>query len=84
VPWAERATRDDAGRIGGMNQRLPTIKQGSVDYDLFKAERGLASVEYVIVLVSVTLVATWAVFALGFYLVDAFEWQTAVLGLPIP
>jgi Flp pilus assembly pilin Flp len=46
--------------------------------------RGLASVEYVIILSVVTLGATFAVLHLGLPLVDSFAWQTAILGQPIP
>lgn len=51
---------------------------------LWDDERGLASVEYVIVLVAVTLGAALLLAAMGPTLIRSFEWQVAVLGLPIP
>lgn len=47
-------------------------------------DRGLASVEYVILLVAVTLGAALLIAAMGPGLLRSFEWQVAVLGLPIP
>lgn len=51
---------------------------------LWTDERGLASVEYVILLVAVTLGAALLVAAMGPQVIRSFEWQVAVLGLPIP
>lgn len=47
-------------------------------------ERGLASVEYVIILSLVAIGAGFAVVHLGPVLYESFCWQTGVLGLPFP
>lgn len=47
-------------------------------------ERGLASVEYLVIFVAVTLGAALILAGLGPTLIRSFEWQVAVLGLPVP
>lgn len=47
-------------------------------------ERGLASVEYVVIFAAVTLGAALILAGLGPTLIRSFEWQVAVLGLPVP
>lgn len=72
-----RAPFDDRVR---QRRDHPTRKRPSLVAD----ERGLASVEYVILLVTVTLGSALLIAAIGPTLIRAFEWQVAVLGLPVP
>lgn len=48
------------------------------------ADEGLATIEYVIVLVAVSLGVAAAILALGPQLATSFASQTATLGLPFP
>jgi len=47
-------------------------------------ERGLASIEYVIVLVAVSLGVAASLVVIGSTVVDSFDWQVSILGLPVP
>ncbi len=52
--------------------------------DLLRAERGAASVEYVVVLVTVALLASLAIVAAGALLFQLLRYQTHLLMLPVP
>lgn len=51
---------------------------------LLRDERGVASVEYVIVLVTAALGVTLAILGLGAALLQLFDFQQALLLSPIP
>jgi Flp pilus assembly pilin Flp len=49
-----------------------------------KDEQGLASVEYAIVLIAVSIGVAASLIVLGSTVAGSFDWQVAVLGLPFP
>ena|GEM_PF-6252855 len=60
----------------------PAIEQSASG--MSRDERGLASIEYVIVLVAVSLGVAASLVVIGSTVVDSFDWQVSILGLPVP